>query len=215
MLVALNVLASAQTKATLVHLLNYCTTYHDAEKQYHASHMILHLHSNASHLSLPEARSRAGGHLFLSTKLSTKPTPNNGTILKIVKVLRNVMSSAAEAKTRALFHNCKEATILQNSLVDMGYPEPPTPIQTDNSTASGIVDDTIKQQHSKAINMQFYWVCNRIKQGHFHVFWAPGCNNLGDYFTKFHPPLHHRQTHPKFNPSTLIQCITKYFVRVC
>jgi hypothetical protein len=95
MLVALNGLASAQTKVTnatanaLVHLLNYCITYPDAKIQYHASNMILHLHSDASYLSLPEARSRAGGYLFLSTKPSTKPTPNNGPILNIVKVLRN------------------------------------------------------------------------------------------------------------------------------
>ena len=204
MLVALNGLASAQTKATsttadaLVHLLNYCTTYPDATIQYHASDMILHLHSDASYLSLPEARSRAGGHLFLSTKPSTKPTPNNGPVLNIVKVLRNVMSSAAEAETGALFHNCKEATILRNSLADMGYPQPPTPVQTDNSTASGIVNDTVKQQRSKAIDMRFYWVRDRIKQGHFHVFWAPGRDNLGDYFTKHHPPSHHWHIRPVY-----------------
>jgi hypothetical protein len=45
-----------------------------------------------------------------------------------------------------------------------------TPIQTDNSTASGIANDTINQQRSRSIDMLFYWIRDRVKQGHFIVF---------------------------------------------
>jgi hypothetical protein len=68
MLVALNDISAEQSKATahtaakIVHLLNYCATHPNAVVRYHASDMILHIDSDASYLSLPEARSRAGGH---------------------------------------------------------------------------------------------------------------------------------------------------------
>eukprot|EP00957_Ditylum_brightwellii_P100386 7651988-Ditylum_brightwellii.AAC.1 len=62
----LNVLASQQATApeetaeAVVMILNYCTTYPDAVLRYHKSDMVLYVHSDASYLSEPEARSRAG-----------------------------------------------------------------------------------------------------------------------------------------------------------
>jgi hypothetical protein len=53
----INVLASEQSNATevtadkVIKLLNYCNTYHEAKIRYHASGMILHIHSDASYLS--------------------------------------------------------------------------------------------------------------------------------------------------------------------
>jgi len=49
----------------------------------------------------------------------------------------------------------------------MGHPQPATPIQTDNKVAEGIINNHIKQQRSKAINMWFYWVHDHVRQGHF------------------------------------------------
>jgi hypothetical protein len=43
-----------------------------------------------------------------------------------------------------------------------------------NSTASGIAKSTIKQHQSKAINKWFYWIHDRICQGHFTVEWKKG-----------------------------------------
>jgi len=48
-------------------LLDYLATQEDAVLSYHASDMVLAVHSDASYLSKPEARSRAGGHFFLSS----------------------------------------------------------------------------------------------------------------------------------------------------
>eukprot|EP00957_Ditylum_brightwellii_P104132 7932537-Ditylum_brightwellii.AAC.1 len=68
----LNTLASQQATAAdetakaVIMILNYCATYPDAVLRYHKSDMILHVHSDASYLGEPEARSRAGGHFFVS-----------------------------------------------------------------------------------------------------------------------------------------------------
>jgi hypothetical protein len=61
-----NVLASKQSRATavtankVIKLLNYCNTHPITKIRYHASGMILHIHSDASYLSEKEAKSRAG-----------------------------------------------------------------------------------------------------------------------------------------------------------
>jgi hypothetical protein len=80
----------------------------------------------------------------------------------------------------------------------MGHPQATTSVQTDNSTASGIANDTIKQQRSKAMDMRLYWVRDRVKQKHFHMHWKPGIFNRGDYFTKHHAPKHHQQVRPQY-----------------
>ena len=120
----------------------------------------------------------------------------NGPNLTPTGVIRVVVSSAAEAETGGLFSNMKEATILRTTLNEMGYKQPPTPVQVDNSTACGIANDNIKIQQSKAINMRFYWVRNRVDQGHFHVYWKPGKTNLADYVTKHHTTTHHQLMRP-------------------
>ena len=42
------------------------------------------------------------------------------------------------------------------------------------------------------MDMRFYWVRDRVKQGQFIVYWKKGSENDADYFTKHHPPAHHR-----------------------
>jgi hypothetical protein len=51
------------------------------------------------------------------------------------------MSSAAKAELGALYLNAKEAIYLQQILEEMGHPQPKTPIQTDNSTAEGVINN--------------------------------------------------------------------------
>jgi Reverse transcriptase (RNA-dependent DNA polymerase) len=196
MLVTLSALASYQSKATeqtaedAVKFLNYCATHPDAILRYSKSDMILTVHSDASYLSESKARSRAGGFFYMGSKqLDAK---QNGAILATTTIMKSVLSSAAEAEIGALFENCKKATVLRTTLDKMGWPQPATPMQTDNSTACGIANNTIKQQRSRAIDMRFYWVRDHTKQGHFNIFWRPGSTNLADYFTKHHPAKHHQ-----------------------
>jgi hypothetical protein len=185
--------------------------------------MCLHIHSDASYLSETKSRSRAGGIFFLSSKPSTvTPAPMpplNGPIHIVSSILRNIMALATEAKVGACFHNAQDAISIRTSLEELGWPQPTTPIQVDNSCAAGIINDTVKQRRSKAIDMRFYWVRDPVNQGQFRVHWRPGHENLADYFTKHFPPKHHREmrstylhepseTHPasRTSPGTTSKC---------
>jgi hypothetical protein len=106
--------------------------------------------------------------------------------------MKNVLSSATEAELGALFDNMKDGTPLRVTLAELGHPQDATRVNTDNACASGIANDTVKQRRSKAIDMRFYWVRDRVRQGHFLIYWAKGKDNLADYFTKHHSPAHHR-----------------------
>jgi hypothetical protein len=209
MLQTLNDLATAQSKGTqatataMTHFLNYCVTHPDAVLRFKASNMILHIHSDASYLPAPEARSRTGSHHYLGKQPNkTTPTFNNGPIHTIAKIMRNVMASAAKAEMGALFINTKEGVPLCTALLKMGHPQPATPVQTDNSTAFGIVHNTVKQVRSKAMDMRFYWVYDRVHQGQYDIYWAPGSGNLADYFIKKHFPIHHKQMRPIYLHTT-------------
>ena len=207
MLVALGALSAAQAKGTeataqaITQLLNYCATHPDAALRYHASDMCLHIHSDASYLSESEARSRVGGFFFFSdqpadpTKVpdpNATPPPINGAVHVISSILKAVVASATEAEMGGLFYNAKDGAMLRTVLEEMGHPQGATPIQTDNACAAGIVNATVKQRRSKAIDMRFYWVRDRVNQGQFLVHWRRGADNLADYFTKHHSPAHHR-----------------------
>ena len=152
--------------------------------------MVLKLHRDSSYLNAVGARSRQGGHFFLSNK--SDPEILNGAILHLAAIMIMVLSSA-EAEFGALFHNTKEATPLRTTLEELRHPQPPTPVLVDNSTAVGLANDTVTQRRSRAIDMCFYWVRDRVDQNQFHVYWAPAHFNLADYFTKHHTPSHHRK----------------------
>ena len=79
-------------------------------------------------------------------------------------ILKNVMASAAEAELGGLFINAKEGEVIRTSIEEMGHTQGPLPVQTDNSTASGIINETVKQRRSKDIDMRFYWVRDRCKK---------------------------------------------------
>jgi hypothetical protein len=75
-------------------LLDYLATHPDATIRYHASDMILHIHSDASYLSVSNARSRLGGLFSLGNKSPEKDTLN-GSIINVASVIKNVVASAA------------------------------------------------------------------------------------------------------------------------
>jgi hypothetical protein len=66
------------------------------------------------------------------------------------------MSLAAEAEIGAVFINAKEGAVLCTTLEELGHPQPPTPLETDNTTATGYSNGTIKQKCTKAMDMHFY-----------------------------------------------------------
>ena len=216
MMHALNKIAVATTKSTentakaVTQFLNYCATHLEPKIRYQASDMILCIDSDASYLVEPEARSRMGGFHYLGNRDGKL---FNGPILVLAKIIRNVMASAAEAEVGGLFMNAQEAVPARTTLIDLGHLKPPSPLKTDNSTADGILNGTVKQKRSKALAMKFYWLKDRAAQGEFRIYWAPGAENLGHYYTKVHAPSHHKKVNPIYlynkdtSPSTMKGCI--------
>ena len=158
--------------------------------------MILNIHSNASHLSKPKACSRVGGHFFLSN--GTNKAPNNGGILNTSQIIKSIMSSAAEAKLGALYINASKAAPCRTLLEELGHKQPSTPIQTNNSTALGVVTHNILPRRLKAMDMCVWWLRGHKSQDQFRYYWHPGPTNRGDYFTKHHCSAHHTKKRPEF-----------------
>jgi hypothetical protein len=57
---------------------------------------------------------------------------NHGAILNISQIIQAVMSSTMEAELGALFINAKTAVSMRHTLEELGHPQPPTPMHTDN-----------------------------------------------------------------------------------
>jgi hypothetical protein len=150
-LMPLNDISTEQTKATEKtqaaknKLLDYLATHPDATIRYHAPDMILHIHSDASYLSVSNARSRLGGLFFCGDKPPQEDTLN-GSILHVASVIKNVVASATESEVGACFQNVQSGAPLRVTLTELGHIQPSTPLRTYNSTAFGILNETIKQK---------------------------------------------------------------------
>ena len=82
------------------------------------------------------------------------------------------MASATEAELRGVFEIYQKSTSMRTALAEMGHLQPPTPVATDNTAANIIVNKMTKQKISRAIDMIFYWVRDRIGQNHSRIFWG-------------------------------------------
>ncbi len=173
-------------------------THPDAKICYHASNMILNVHSDASYLSAPHACSRAGGYFFLGS-LPVDGELNSAihitcTILKLVAAL------AAEAELGALFLNAQETKVMRLTLLELGHPQPTTPIHIGNTTTIGIINNTIKRQCSRAMEMQYFWLLDGKTQNN--------SNNISGPFKKTWVTIHPNTTWLTFiNMSDRIMCI--------
>jgi hypothetical protein len=127
MLTPLSSLASEQaspaelTIEKCLQFLDYAATQDNAILTYKTSNMILAIHSNASYLSKPKARSQAGGQMFMAG--DDKILINNSAVLNISQIIKSVTSSAAEAELGALFINTKTAVSMRTTLKELGHPQ--------------------------------------------------------------------------------------------
>lgn len=227
LLMTLSTIAHEQCKATkktelsVKQLLDYCATHPDATVRFVASDMVLNIHSDASYLNAPEARSRVAGHFFLGwLPFNNQPIRLNGAIHVISTILKFVAASAAEAELGALFVNAKEGRVIRLILQELGHPQPPTPIHCDNSTAAGIANNTVKRQRSRSMEMRYFWIADQVARKLFDVQWHPGQENLGDYHSKHHPTSHHQRVRPYYlhessSPSLLPRAMTPEELRGC
>ena len=164
--------ATENTDKAVKQLLEYVATYPADGVTYRASTMTLAAHSDASFLTKSGSRSRAGAHIFLT---DDDPIPrSNGPVLTMSQIIKFVMASAAEAELAALYLTAREMIPLRQTLKEMGWKQPCSPIQTDNSTAVGFISDTIIQRRIKMIWMRLHWLRCRAAQGQFRFYWDKG-----------------------------------------
>jgi hypothetical protein len=207
-LVGLSLLAATQSKPTtdtlflVKWLYDYAATNPDTILTYEKSNMVLAIHSNASYLSKPLARSQVGSNFFCLSNVNDPP--DNGAILNISKNLKAIMSSAAEAKLGTLYINACEAIPMGQVLEEMGNKQPSTPNQTDSSIAHGAVTNNIQPRHTKAMDMRFHWLDCRDSQGQNLYYWCPGPKNQANCWTKHHCTAHHIKKRPTILTSKFI-----------
>ena len=82
--------------------------------------------------------------------------PNNRKFLVIDKIIKEVISSAAEAELGALFIKFKETIPERQSLEEIVHKQPPTPMQTDNTTAHGVVTNNVAIKRLNSMDMRLH-----------------------------------------------------------
>ena len=137
------------TKKAVNVLLDYCAAYPSAGIKYRSSDMVLCGHSDAGFNNESGSWSRADAHIFLFEEYDFPRW--NVLVLTITQIMKYMLSSAAKAEMAALFLTAREMVALRNTLEKMGWKQPPSPLQCDNSTAVGYTNQTIVSKNSK------YW----------------------------------------------------------
>jgi hypothetical protein len=143
---------------------------------------------------------------FLSDHITgDPPSPKpNGAAHVLCKTLKGVPASASEAEMGGLFLNAQEAGVpIITSLEEMGHKQPATgtPLETVNSTAHDVLHAQVRMKQSKAFDMRYHWLKDRIAQSQFNLYWAPGKSNRADYYSKHFPPSHHKSE--RYSPGRL------------
>ena len=144
MLVALNTIwnqqaaANESTNESIDQILKYLATYANDGIVYRSRKMVISAHSYAGFHNESKFQIQS---VFLEEDESIPR--GNEPILTFAQVIISVISSAAEAALGAIFITSKEFFPMRQTLIEMGWSRPPTPIQIDTSTAAGVVNDTI------------------------------------------------------------------------
>jgi hypothetical protein len=100
-------------------------------------------------------------------------------------VLDVVVSSVAEAEYGAAYRAGRHAVWFRIIAAALGFKQDgPTIIYVDNTTAVGLANNTLKIARTKAIDMRFHWLRDRVRQGQLKVLHIPGTQQLADFFTK-------------------------------
>ena len=139
--------------------MDYLHTYPNTYIRFYAREMILHVDSDAAYLVATKARRRIAGYFHLSDHPNITKYPKlNGAKLVECKTPRHMVYSSSESKVSGIYHNSGIAIPIRQTIQDLNHPQPPTPLKTDNSTATGFVYDNIQQKLSKAWDMRYYWL---------------------------------------------------------
>ena len=90
--------------------------------------------------------------------------PNNGAFITISQIIKAAMSLVVEAELCTLFVKFSKAIPSRIFLEEMGHKQEPKPMQTDNTTAFGVVNNNIVSQQLKSMDMRIKWLRFTIAQ---------------------------------------------------
>ena len=201
MLTAVCELSTLQAKPTLLtmkkmwRLVGYAAKHPNGCVHIVPSEMLLRIQSDGSHLSRPHSKSVAGGIHYLGT---TDPFFLNAPIHVQSTTIPVNTAAVSETEYAGCFANGQIGTDERSVLKNLGYPQPPTIILCDNECAVGLASDTVRAKKSKAIDMRFDWIRDRVRQKQFIVSFLPGSLNLADFFTKSLPKWKHQELAPLY-----------------
>ena len=61
--------------------------------------------------------------------------------------------------------------IFKLTLEDLEHKQPKIPVHWDNATAVGIANNTIKRERSRAMEMRYFWTCEKDAQNVYSFKW--------------------------------------------
>ena len=137
-------------------MIDYVATYPNDGITHRARDMVLCGHSDTAYLNNTKAHSLTGAYIFLSEDDAVPRI--NGPVLTISQIIKFVTSSAAEAELAGLFITAKSMAPMRQNLIEMGWPKPKYPIQTESSTAVGVPKNIIVVRHIKSMDMRLWWI---------------------------------------------------------
>ena len=178
--------ATQRTDESIDQILDYCATYPSDGILYRYSDMVLSAHSDAGFHNESKGHSRSREHTFLSEN-DAMPRWNRP-VLTLAKIIKFVMSSDSESELSTMFITAQEMMAMRQTWQEMKWPQQKSPLQTDNSAAAGVVNNTIVPRKLKKIDRRLHWLIYREAQGQFCYYCTSGNLNWGCYSTKHHPP---------------------------
>ena len=113
-------------------------------------------------------------------------------MLTLANIIKFVMSSASEAELGENFITAQEMVAMRQTLEEIKWPQPKSPIHTDNSAAASVFNNIIVPRKLNTMDRRLHWIRFREAQGQFCYHLASRNLNWWDYSTKHYPlPLYH------------------------
>ena len=125
------------------------------------------------------------------------------------------MSSAEESETCGTFNNRKTSIGMRPALISLDHKQPEAPLKTENSTTEGFVNLGMKSKRSKIWDIKWHWLREKEVLEQLRLYWEKEANNYANYFTKYHPPIHHSKMRPRYiHTSNVVRKIPQT-IRLC
>ena len=111
------------------------------------------------------------------------------------------------------FNRGKTDIVIQSALITLDHKQPATPLKINNYITDFFVNSGMKQKRSKKWYIKCHWLRDNEVLDQLIVYCDRGTKNDANYFTKHHPPIHHRKIRPRYiHTSSLVRKITQTII---